>query len=155
MKEEEKERELKIPVLEPLPPPKIEGRKINGMSEYHYMMSHKPTMETRENVMALRIAGYSKAKIARILKIGPERLNKHYSHELELADGEIDRLVVSKLISGIKAGNPKLIEFYLKNKKGWSEKREHVIEHKVTRTKEELEEELLALGVPEERLRDI
>lgn len=127
----------------------------NGMGEFQVLQAHKPDEANREAVIAMRLADIPQKRIAKVLDINPQTLVKYYKRELEMAKDVADQLVLTKLMQGIKAGDPKLIQFYLKNKKNWNDKQEHIITHKVVRPKEDIEEELLALGVSPEKLKDI
>ncbi len=127
----------------------------NGIGEFQLLQAHKPSKANREAVIAMRIAELTQRKIADVLEISEKTLVKYYGREITLAKDMTDQLVISKLMEGIKAGDPKLIQFYLKNKKNWNDKQEHVVTHQVIRPRKDIEEELRALGVPEENLKDI
>jgi|SRR6187399_1012020 len=118
---------------------------------------HRPTPDTRMRVRFYKIAGTGDKDIAAALGISLVKLKKVYAYELRLGTADFNSLVVGKMIEKINAGESAMIMFYLRCRAKFTPSTENFIEHKITvsRPKEDIEDELKQLGIPEESLKKL
>lgn len=116
---------------------------------------HRPTPNSRMRVRFYKIAGTSEKDIAAALGISLVKLKKIYAYELRLGTADFNSMVVGKMIEKINAGESAMIMFYLRCRAKFTPSTENFIEHKITvsRPKEDIEDELKQLGIPEESLK--
>lgn len=90
-----------------------------------YDNTHKPTLDMRQRVSDLAVAGIPKYLIAKIIKIDDETLTKHYEYELSCAQAEAVHRISKVVAIQAEGGDPKAQALYLKTqgaKFGWVEK---------------------------------
>ena len=85
------------------------------------MIAHEITEQTTDTVRALMIAGLSCARIADVLGISHDTLERRYADVLRTARDEFTREVVTCLARKIREGDTASILFYLKCRAGWRE----------------------------------
>lgn len=84
---------------------------------------HEPTSETRAQVEALAAFGLSQERIARFLGITDDTLRVHYATELEDGRDQADFRVYKTAARLAESGDcPAMTIFWLKTRRGWSEK---------------------------------
>lgn len=107
---------------------------------------HIPTLQSRQRVRDLVVAGIPKHLIAKIIKIDDETLTKHYEEELTCAQPEAVEAVSKTVYHQALNGNEKSQALYLKTqgaKFGWVEKQ--VIEQTDNNETEELKAKIADL----------
>ena len=85
---------------------------------------HKPTDETRAQVLALVGYGIRQDEIARFLSVDPKTLRKHYRDELDTGVVAANEAVARSLHKQATEGNVSAAIFWLKARAGWREKQE-------------------------------
>lgn len=113
---------------------------------------HIPTDELRTRVKDLSIAGIPIYLIAKVIKIDPDTLVKHYDYELSCSEPEAVERIAKVVAIQAEAGDPKAQALYLKTKGakyGWVEKQ--VIETNAVDDTKELKDKLKELEAKFER----
>lgn len=85
---------------------------------------HKPTDETRAQVLALVGYGIRQDEIARFLSVDPKTLRKHYRDELDTGVVAANEAVARSLHKQATEGNVAAAIFWMKARAGWREKQE-------------------------------
>ncbi len=119
---------------------------------------HVVTREKRLKVRLMKVAGVETALVAKCMGITSATLHKYYRQDLEIGAAEATALVTGKLMEKIRNGDTASIIFYLRTRGRWAPKNEIEITHSHTirpRSKEEIESELLRIGVPPDRLAEL
>ncbi len=83
--------------------------------------SHQPTADTRRLVEQHAAVGTPREQIAKLLKIAPHTLKRHYGVELELGLAQANAVVASTLFAAAKRGNITAAIFWMKTRAGWRE----------------------------------
>ena len=83
---------------------------------------HKPTETTREIVNVMLSHGLTQVDVAKVLRLDPKTLRRHYSDEIETASiiamSEVAKTAYKMAISG---QYPAMTMFLLKTRLGWRE----------------------------------
>jgi len=93
--------------------------------------------------------------LAKCMGITMATLTKYYKVDLAVGAAECTALVAGKLMEKIRNGDTTSIIFYLRTRGRWAPKNELEITHSHTirpRSKEEIEAELIRIGVPRDKL---
>lgn len=83
--------------------------------------AYKPTDEHRERVETLGAYGVQNEAIAKLLRISPNTLVKHFSRELDDASTLANAKVAGFLFENARAGNVTAQIFWLKCRARWKE----------------------------------
>lgn len=83
---------------------------------------HKPTKALRERVTMFARIGVSHEDIARVMKLAPNTLTKHYQDELDNSALEANGAIGGKLYAKAMDGDVACLIFWAKCKMGWSER---------------------------------
>lgn len=92
--------------------------------------SYKPTPEQRAQVDAMAAYGVPEHAIAKVLKIDPKTLRKHFREELDTAHFKANSAVAQSLFRKATGDGPQSVTaciFWLKVRMGWKET--EAIEH--------------------------
>lgn len=118
---------------------------------------HRPTEASRMRVRFYKIAGTDDKNIAKALGLSLIKFKKIYAYEIAMGVQDLNALVTGKLIEKINQGESAAIFFYLRCKAKFTPSTEQLVEHKISisRPKEDIESELLELGVPSESLKKL
>lgn len=118
---------------------------------------HRPTQDSRLRVRLYKVAGVADKDIAKSLGISLIKLKKVYAYELAMGLNDLNAMVVGKMIEKINLGESNMIMFYLRCRSNFTPSTQQTIEHKVSisRPKEEIEQELMELGIPNESLKKL
>lgn len=122
------------------------------------MVKHQVTREKRLKVRLMKVAGIDNEVLAKCMGISQGVLHKYYKVDLEVGAAECTALVAGKLMEKIRSGDTVSIIFYLRTRGRWAPKNELEITHSHTirpRSKEEIESELLRIGVPPDKLHEL
>jgi len=121
------------------------------------MGEHLPTPVSRCRVRMAVVAGINREDISKAMQVSEKTLNKHYKDELDGALADMNTLVTGKLVKQINEGNTTAMIFYLRTRARWTPKSEQIIEFRGTiqRTREEIENELRELGIPEDKFLEL
>lgn len=113
---------------------------------------HIPTVQSRQRVSDLAVAGIPKYLIAKIIKIDDETLTKHYDYELSCAQSEAVERISKVVAIQAESGDPRAQALYLKTqgaKFGWVEKQ--VVETTDAEETKEIKDKLAELEAKFER----
>jgi len=122
------------------------------------MIRHEVTREKRLKVRLMKVAGIDNEVLAKCMGVSQGVLHKYYKVDLEVGAAECTALVAGKLMEKIRSGDTASIIFYLRTRGKWAPKNELEITHSHTirpRSKEEIESELLRIGVPPDKLHEL
>ena len=106
----------------------VERRKVKDLMKTK--PSYKPTPEQRAQVDAMAAYGVPEHAIARVLKIDPKTLRKHFREELDIAHIKANSAVAQSLFRKATGDGPQSVTaciFWLKVRMGWKET--EAIEH--------------------------
>jgi len=126
----------------------------NGI-KFPSMQTHEVTKEKRLKVRLMKVAGIDNEVLAKCMGITMATLTKYYKVDLAVGAAECTALVAGKLMEKIRNGDTTSIIFYLRTRGRWAPKNELEITHSHTirpRSKEEIEAELIRIGVPRDKL---
>jgi hypothetical protein len=127
-------------------------------TKFANMIKHTVTRERRLKVRLMKVAGIDNEVLAKCMGISQGVLYKYYRSDLEVGAAECTALVAGKLMEKIRSGDTASIIFYLRTRGKWAPKNELEITHSHTirpRSKDEIESELLRIGVPPDKLHEL
>lgn len=107
---------------------------------------HIPNWQSKQRVTDMATAGIPVYLIAKVMKIDPDTLVKHYDQELSTAQPEAVTRIGKVVALQAEAGDPKAQALYLKTqgaKYGWAEKQ--IIETTDSSETKELKDMVAAL----------
>ena len=121
--------------------------------------AHKPDPVTRRQVEAMAAYGVPEADIAKVMRIDPKTLRKHYRDELDTGSIKANSRIAESLYRKAMGEGPQSVTaaiFWLKTRARWKETtvQEHIgnvdpivrIERVIVRPKQQVDD--LARGVP-------
>jgi len=88
---------------------------------------HKPTRESRQQVIELSSYGVPQEDISKVIGIDRKTLGKYYREELDTASLKANAMVAGKLYQKCMDGDSASIFFWLKTRAKWKET--HTLEH--------------------------
>jgi len=89
--------------------------------------AHQPDDDSRRKVRTFAMIGATQKDIARVLRIDPKTLRKHYADELQLGSIEASASIGGKLFALAMEGNVAACIFWMKCRAGWREKADPVV----------------------------
>lgn len=97
------------------------GRRVNPANKKGGRPSHEPDDVTRATVMAMAGYGVPEADIAKVIRIDPKTLRKHYRDELDTGHIRANAKVAQSLYEQATTGNVTAAIWWSKCRMGWSE----------------------------------
>src|SRR5439155_10895627 len=92
--------------------------------------SHKPDPLLRRQIEAMAGYGVREADIARVVRIDPKTLRKHYRHELDIGHTKANAKVAENLFRKATGEGREAVTaaiFWLKTRAGWTETMAHQV----------------------------
>jgi len=93
------------------------------------MPEHVPSEDDKKKVSSFAAVGITQEDIARVLKIDPQTLRKHYREELDTAATLANASIGGKLFRKAQEGDTACLIWWTKSRMGWSEKKEDLHIH--------------------------